>query len=140
MLSPPDVREVVMRRVLATAVAALFMVLMNAAPWAQEPTIKIQGQLVEMSCLTKLGAGKALDDSHIACARDCASKGEALGIFTEDDGVYRISGDWATKNRAKLVALLGKQVTGTGLRVRGADYSKIIDLASVTQGKPKANE
>src|SRR2546427_7707 len=71
MLSPPDVREVVMRRVLATAVAALFMVLMNAAPWAQEPTIKIQGQLVEMSCLTKLGAGKALDDSHIACARDC---------------------------------------------------------------------
>ena len=63
-----------------------------------------------------------------------------LGIFTEDDGVYRISGEWAAKNRAKLVALLGKQVTGTGLRVRGADYSKIIDLASVTQGKPKANE
>jgi len=64
-------------------------------------------------------------------------QGERAGDITEDDGVYRITGDWATKNRAKLVALLGKQVTGTGLRVRGADYSKIIDLASVTQGKPK---
>jgi hypothetical protein len=129
-----------MRKVLVTAVAALFMVVMSATSRAQEPTITIHGQLVEMSCLTKLGAGKALDESHIACAKDCAGKGQPLGIFTEDDGVYRIQGDWATKNRAKIVALLGKQVTGTGLRVRGADYSKIIDLASVTQSKPKANE
>lgn len=134
-----DIREDAMRRVLAAAVTALFMFLMSAAPWAQEPTIKIQGQLVEMSCLTKLGAGEALADSHVKCAQECASKGGQLGIFTEDDGVYRITGDWATKNRAKVVALLGKQVTGTGLRVRGADYSKIIDLASLAQGKPKAN-
>jgi hypothetical protein len=128
-----------MRRVLVTAVAAVFVVLMTAAPWAQDPTIKIQGQVVEMSCLTKLGAGKALDDSHLKCAQDCASKGNDLGIFTEDDGVYRISGDWATKNRSKIVALLGKQVTGTGTRVRGADYSKIIELGSISQGKPKTN-
>jgi hypothetical protein len=126
--------------VLVSAAAALFIVAMSAAPWAQEPTITIQGQLVEMSCLTKLGAGKALDVSHVACARDCANKGNQLGIFTEDDGVYKIQGDWATKNRATLVALLGKQVTGTGLRVRGADYSKIIDLASVAEIKPRANQ
>jgi hypothetical protein len=128
-----------MRKVLVAAVAALTISLMTAAPWAQEPTIRVQGQLVEMSCLTKLGAGEALDASHAKCAQECASKGGEIGIFTEDDGVYRITGDWATKNRAKVVALLGKQVTGTGLRVRGADYSKIIDLASLTQGKPKAN-
>jgi len=129
-----------MRRVLVPAVAAAFVIAMSAALGGQEPTITIQGQLVEMSCLAKLGAGKALDESHVACARDCANKGMQLGIFTEDDGVYRIEGDWATKNRPKLVALLGKQVTGTGTRVRGADYSKIIDLSSVTEGKPKAND
>jgi hypothetical protein len=124
-----------MRNVLAAAVAALTLSVTSAAPWAQEPTITIQGQLVEMSCLTKLGAGKALDESHATCAQECAGKGNELGIFTDDDGVYRITGDWATKNRATVVALLGKQVTGTGLRVRGADYSKIIDLASLTQAK-----
>jgi hypothetical protein len=130
-----DVREDAMRNVLAAAAAALTISLMSAAPRAQEATITIQGQLVEMSCLTKLGAGKALDESHATCARECASKGNQLGIFTEDDGVYRITGDWSEKNRAKVVALLGKPVTGTGVRVRGADYSKIIDLASLTPGK-----
>jgi hypothetical protein len=128
-----------MRKVLVAGVAVLTISLMGAVPWAQEPTITIQGQLVEMSCLTKLGAGEALDASHVKCAQECASKGGQIGIFTEDDGVYRITGEWATKNRAKVVGLLGKQVTGTGLRVRGADYSKIIDLASLTQGKPKGN-
>ena len=128
-----------MRKVLVAAVAALTISLMSAGPSAQEPTLTIQGQLVEMSCLTKLGAGEALSASHVKCAQECASKDGQIGIFTEDDGVYRITGEWATKNRSKVIALLGKQVTGTGLRVRGADYSKIIDLASLTQGKPKGN-
>jgi hypothetical protein len=113
----------------ALAVAILFG-MHGLSVGAQEMTLK--GEIVEVSCFTKLGVVKSSGDAHVACAKDCVSKGQPLGILTDGDGLVKITGDFTANNYEKLVPYIGKQVEVRGTDDRYLDYSRAIRIVRVT--------
>jgi len=77
----------------------------------------LRGEIVEISCYQKKGVAGGTGADHIACAKDCASKGLALGILTEGDGLFRIVGGLTADNNAKLVPHIGRTVDLYGAQV-----------------------
>jgi hypothetical protein len=112
------------------------------SPGAQQPsqaaqeTMTLRGEIVELSCFAK-GVAQSTGPSHVACAKDCVQKGQALGILTEGDGLVKITGDYAANKYAKLVDYIGREVELRGAADRYLDYSRAIKVASVTAARPK---
>ena len=113
----------------ALAVAILFGV-PSLSLAAEEMTLK--GEIVEVSCFTKLGVVKSTGDAHVACAKDCVAKGQALGILTDGDGLVKITGDFAANKYEKLRPYVGRQVEVRGTDDRYLDYSRAIRIAKIT--------
>ena len=121
-----------MRKILAVTV---LVAAWSLSLGAQEMTLK--GEIVEVSCFTKLGVVKSSGDAHVACAKDCVAKGQALGILTDGDGLVKITGDFAANKYEKLVPYVGKQVEVRGVNDRYLDYSRAIRVAKITPLRQK---
>jgi hypothetical protein len=118
---------------------AMLVILGVTAPRAQQP-LTVRGEIVEVSCYTKLGVDKSTGAAHVACAKDCVSKGQALAILTDGDGLLKITGDYAANKYAKLTPYIGRQVEMTGTPDRYLDYSRAIrvtKVAPITAPKPR---
>jgi hypothetical protein len=119
---------------------AMLVVAGVTAPRAQQP-LTVRGEIVEVSCYTKLGVDKSTGAAHVACAKDCVSKGQALAILTDGDGLLKITGDYAADKYAKLTTYIGRQVEMTGTPDRYLDYSRAIrvtKVAPITAPKPRS--
>jgi hypothetical protein len=110
----------------------LILCLSTARLWGVDQDFKVKGILVDASCIKRQGTGKVLSAEHVTCAKECFSKGEQLGIFSEDSGLVKIVGSFPAKNSARVAALLGREVEVTGSRIRGGDYSTLIDVTTIT--------
>jgi hypothetical protein len=121
--------EPAMRKALAVAILLAVPVL-SLRGVAQEMTLK--GEIVEVSCYTKLGVVKSSGEGHVACAKECVAKGQPLGILTDGDGLVKITGDFADNKYEKLVPYIGKQVEVRGVDARYLDYSRAIKIAKIT--------
>ena len=91
------------------AVALVAMLSTTASMVTAEETIT--GMLVEAGCAAMGGTNPSAE--HVACMVRCAQNGDPIGILTED-GLYKITGDWASSNGDRLVELMAKQVHATG--------------------------
>ncbi len=91
------------------AVALVAMLSTTTSAVTAEETIT--GMLVEAGCAAMGGTNPSAE--HVACMVRCAQNGDPIGILTED-GLYKITGDWASSNGDRLVALMAKQVHATG--------------------------
>ncbi len=103
---------------------------MGAVVHAQQP-LTVRGEIVEVSCYTKLGIEKSTGASHVACAKECAGKGQPLAILTDGDGLLKITGDYAAEKYAKLLPYVGRQVEVTGTPDRYLDYSRAIKVTKL---------
>jgi hypothetical protein len=75
-----------------------------------------KGQLVDSSCYKKMGA-EALNPENLKCTLDAMKKGDAasyVGLLTDGDGIFKVVGDMAKGNFAKLTGYVGKKVEVTG--------------------------
>jgi len=91
----------------------------------------LKGEVVEVSCFSK-GVAESTGAAHIACAKDCVAKGQPLGILTEDDGLIKVTGDYAANKYAKLIMYVGKRVEVQGTADRYLDYSRAIKVTKLT--------
>ena len=104
-----------MRKLAYVMLAAVFAVVlvtavtMSTSVVAAEETIT--GMLVEAGCAAMGGTNPSAE--HVACMVKCARNGDPIGILT-DDGLYTITGNWASENGDKLAELMAKQVHATG--------------------------
>jgi hypothetical protein len=104
-----------MRKLTSVVLAAVFalalmnMLSMTTAAVTAEKTIT--GMLVEAGCAAMAGTDPSAE--HVACMVRCAQNGDPIGILTED-GLYKITGDWASSNGNRLVELMAQQVHATG--------------------------
>jgi hypothetical protein len=114
--------------------AAAIVMLGGLTVHAQEMTLK--GEIVEVSCFTK-GVEQSTGAAHVACAKECVSKGQALGVLTDGDGLVKITGDYAANRYAKLVDYIGKHVELRGTPDRFLDYSRAIKVTRVVLIKPQ---
>ena len=103
---------------------------MSAGVHTQQP-LTVRGEIVEVSCYTKLGIEKSTGAAHIACAKECAAKGQPLAILTDGDGLLKITGDYAADKYAKLLPYVGRQVEVTGTPDRYLDYSRAIKVTKL---------
>ena len=113
---------------LMVAIAAA--VAMSAGVSTQQP-LTLRGEIVEVSCYTKLGIEKSTGAAHTACAKECAAKGQPLAILTDGDGLLKITGDYAADKYAKLLPYVGRQVEVTGTPDRYLDYSRAINVTKL---------
>jgi len=97
-----------------------------------QDSLTMRGEMVEVSCYSKLGVEKSTGAAHVACAKDCVSKGQPLAILTDGEGLIKITGDYAANNYAKLVTYIGRQVEVTGTTDRYLDYSRAIRVTKLT--------
>lgn len=97
-----------------------------------QDSLTMRGEIVEVSCYSKLGVEKSTGAAHVACAKDCVSKGQPLAILTDGEGLIKITGDYTANKYAKLVTYIGRQVEVTGTTDRYLDYSRAIRVTKLT--------
>jgi hypothetical protein len=81
------------------------------------PPASMRGVIVETTCFRQQGAATVTSVEQISCAKKRVAEGGKLGILTEGDGLFQITGPFADNKYAKLVAYIGKTVEMTGAEV-----------------------
>ena len=115
--------EGTMRKVGALAIAAWLLPSL-AIVSAQEPVINrgapmtLTGEIVDIACYKQKAVAGGTGAAHVACAKECvATKGAALGILSDGDGLFRLWGSLSKDKYAKLVPYIGQTVEITGTQV-----------------------
>jgi len=104
------------------ATLAAFLV-SAAAVSAQGPIINrlapttMRGTIVEVTCFREQGAATVSTPEQIACAKQRVSEGSRLGILTEGDGLFQITGAFSANKYAKLAPFIGQRVDASGAEV-----------------------
>ena len=104
-----------------TGLMALFV--SAAAAFAQGPITNrmapttMRGTIVEVTCFRQQGAATVSTPEQIGCAKKRAAEGGRLGILTEGDGLFQITGGLSSNNFAKLVPFIGQRVDLSGAEV-----------------------
>ena len=106
-----------MSKLLATVVAATFVMALSAPAFAKTETIT--GKIVDQACYLKDKANNAGADHKMPadtkdCAAACAKEGHPLALLTSDGKVYEIAGDLAANKNAKLIPHITHTVSITG--------------------------
>jgi len=105
-------------------VAGLAGVVLSAAvAFAQGPVTSrmsattMRGVIVEITCFRQQGAATVATPEQIACAKKRVAEGGRLGILTEGDGLFQITGGFAENKFAKISPFIGKNVDLSGAEV-----------------------
>ena len=81
------------------------------------PPTTMRGTIVEVTCFRQQGAATVSTPEQIGCAKKRAAEGGRLGILTEGDGLFQITGGMSANNFAKLVPFIGQRVDLSGAEV-----------------------
>ena len=106
-----------------TLVGLAGVVLSAASAFAQGPVTNrmpattMRGVIVEVTCFRQQGAATVATPEQIACAKKRVAEGGRLGILTEGDGLFQITGGFAENKFAKIAPFIGKNVDLTGAEV-----------------------
>ena len=106
----------------AGAIAAAFLVSATALS-AQGPIINrmapatLRGTIVEVTCFRQQGAATVSAPEQIACAKKRVADDGRLGILTEGDGLFQITGSFSANKYAKLAPYIGQRVDVSGAEV-----------------------
>ena len=102
----------------------VFALAIPLASSAQEPVINrsgpmtLTGEIVDISCYKQKGVAAGTGAAHVECAKMCIrSKGAAVGILSDGDGLFRLWGNLTKDQYAKLIPYLGQTVEITGTEV-----------------------
>lgn len=96
-----------------------------------------RGVIVEVSCFRQQGAATVSSPEQIGCAKKRVAESGRLGILTEGDGLFQITGGFAENKYAKLTAFIGKSVDASGAEVvisNNYDY-KSFEVSKVVPAK-----
>jgi len=103
---------------------SLIALLLSAAVSAQQGPVTnrmaattMRGTVVEITCFRQQGAATVATPEQIACAKQRLAEGGRLGILTEGDGLFQITGTLSKDKYAKLSPLIGQRVDMTGAEV-----------------------
>jgi hypothetical protein len=81
------------------------------------PATTMRGTIVEVTCFRQQGAATVSSPEQIACAKKRVAADGRLGILTEGDGLFQITGALAANKFAKLAPYIGQRVDVSGAEV-----------------------
>ena len=97
----------------------------------------MRGTIVEVTCFRQQGAATVSTPEQIACAKQRVSEGGRLGILTEGDGLFQLTGALSANKYAKLAPFIGQRVDVSGTEVvisNNYDY-KSFEAEKITRVK-----
>ena len=104
--------------------ASVAAVLISAATLAAQGPITnrmapttLRGTIVEVTCFRQLGAATVGNAEQVACAKKRIAEDGRLGILTEGDGLFQITGTFSSNKYAKLAPFIGQRVDLSGAEV-----------------------
>jgi hypothetical protein len=110
----------VLTQSLAGALLAATAAVVSAAAPANDQTVTVKGEVIDMVCYTDSGAsGK----DHADCAKVCISSGLPVGLKGDDGKVYLLVGDHKPMNdelakyAAQIITVRGKEVSRDGVNM-----------------------
>ena len=77
----------------------------------------MRGTIVEVTCFRQQGAATVSTPEQMGCAKKRVAEDGRLGILTEGDGLFQITGAFAANKYAKLVPFIGQRVDVGGAEV-----------------------
>ena len=77
----------------------------------------MRGTIVEVTCFREQGAATVSTPEQVACAKKRVADSGRLGILTEGDGLFQITGTWSANKYAKLAPFIGQRVDVSGAEV-----------------------
>ena len=77
----------------------------------------MRGTIVEVTCFRQQGAATVSAPEQIACAKKRVAEDGRLGILTEGDGLFQITGALSSNKFAKLAPFIGQRVDVSGAEV-----------------------
>ena len=116
----------------AAAVSAQGQVITNRLA----PTT-MRGTIVEVTCFRQQGAATVSTPEQMGCAKKRVAEDGRLGVLTEGDGLFQITGAFAANKYAKLVPFIGQRVDLSGAEViisNNYDY-KSFDAEKISKVK-----
>jgi hypothetical protein len=81
------------------------------------PPTTMRGTIVEVTCFRQQGAATVGSPEQVACAKKRVAEDGRLGILTEGDGLFQITGTLTVNKYAKLVPFIGQRVDLSGAEV-----------------------
>ena len=102
----------------------------------------MRGTIVEVTCFRQQGAATVSTPEQIACAKKRVAEGGRLGILTEGDGLFQITGTLSANKYAKLAPFIGQRVDVSGAEVvisNNYDY-KSFEAEKIAQVKVKVEK
>jgi hypothetical protein len=97
----------------------------------------LRGTIVEVTCFRQQGAATVSTPEQIACAKKRVTEDGRLGILTEGDGLFQITGTFSSNKYAKLASFIGQRVDLSGAEVvisNNYDY-KSFEAEKITKVK-----
>lgn len=77
----------------------------------------MRGTIVEVTCFRQQGAATVSTPEQVACAKTRVADGGRLGILTEGDGLFQITGAFSANKYARLAPFIGQRVDVSGAEV-----------------------
>jgi hypothetical protein len=81
------------------------------------PPTTMRGTIVEVTCFRQQGAATVSSPEQVACAKRRVAEDGRLGILTEGDGLFQITGTLTANKYAKLAPFIGQRVDLSGAEV-----------------------
>ncbi len=81
------------------------------------PSTTMRGTIVEVTCFRQQGAATVSTPEQVACAKKRVAEDGRLGILTEGDGLFQITGAFSTNKYARLAPYIGQRVDLSGAEV-----------------------
>ena len=97
----------------------------------------MRGTIVEVTCFRQQGAATVSTPEQMGCAKKRVAEDGRLGILSEGDGLFQITGVFAANKYAKLVPFIGQRVDLSGAEViisNNYDY-KSFDAEKISKVK-----
>ena len=97
----------------------------------------MRGTIVEVTCFRQQGAATVSTPEQMGCAKKRVAEDGRLGVLTEGDGLFQITGAFAVNKYAKLVPFIGQRVDLSGAEViisNNYDY-KSFDAEKISKVK-----
>ena len=109
-------------------IALLLLVLIAlAAGAADDKTVTLTGEIVDLHCYTSRGAK---GEEHAGCSNACISRDVPAALLAEDGTLYLLVNEKPVSVKEKIAGKAGKKVTATGKVVERSGM-KALQLASV---------
>jgi hypothetical protein len=77
----------------------------------------MRGTIVEVTCFRQQGAATVSTPEQVGCAKKRVAEDGRLGILTEGDGLFQVTGGFAANKYAKLAPFIGQRVDLSGAEV-----------------------